>query len=668
MPKFRLPLLVCLLTGTIPLLSVLAVKDTLFENLSLAQLERKLAETDLELEELAGYSLRSGLGSIGYRSRGYRESNHTEWVQINLGKRVPIDQIVLVPTLLRDTKEGFIDEGFPSKFSIIVGAEDSEKQSVIASYGPEDNLLPRIAPFVITFPEIEADWIRIKATELSPIGFDGTYFLQFSEVFVFSGLENVALRKPVTASPKPVEDYLHLENIPRARNNETLVDGFVPYLMDAAKGDKSIAFVGLANHQNTSTFSIDLGGSEAINQIQLHAVEQSATVPVTSSGDIGVPNRLSIEGANHIDFSDAQMLYDYQHRSFLDAGPIIMLPFAETPCRYVRFTAETSGGDPNTSSQAQRIGFSEIEILHNGVNKALGRSFQTDLKPETYHRKASALSDGFNFYGQILTIRDWMNELAKRHDLESERPLIVSELNRRYAIQKANLNRMYWLVSVLAVGIVFTFLIDRIIRLRQVSRIKERFAADLHDELGANLHTIGLLGDVAQSSMDKPERLKTALQRSRKLTEQTSAAVRHCMSLQDTQELYGNLPDDIRRAARRIMTGIESTITISGEDILNRLSSRCRADLFLFYKECLVNICRHSGATRFSTYLSATSKEVHLEVSDNGCGPPKSKENVVPPSLARRAKLLKAKVIAEPSSEGGSSITLILRQRRFRSI
>ena len=654
-----------LLTGILSCLPMLAADNATYDQYSLAELERKLVETDSELEQLAGYSLRSGLGSIGYRSKGYRDPRNTEWVQINFGARVPIDEVILVPTILRDTKEGFIDEGFPLRFSVVAGTNDGAASREIARFGPEDNLLPRIAPFTITFPRIEAEWVRIEATELSPIGFDGTNFLQFSEVLVFSGQENVALRKPVSTSHRPAEDHAHLENVQQARNKETLVDGFVPYLMDAAKGEKSIAFLGLAEPQSVSTFLMDLGRVEAIDLIQLHAVEQSATVPVTSSGDIGIPKRLTIEGATRSDFSDAQMLVDYHHRSFLDAGPIIMLPFAEAHCRYIRLTAETDEADPNASGQTQRVGFAEIEILHKGANQALGKTVRTDLEPETHHRTATALTDGLNFYGQILPIRDWMNELARRHDLETERPHIVDELNRRYALQKANLNRMYWLAAILAAGIVFTILIDRIIRLRQVARIRERFAADLHDELGANLHTIGLLGDVAQSSIDQPDRLKTALQRSRKLTEQTSAAVRHCISLQDTQELYGNLPDDIRKAARRIMTGISSSITIEGEEILNHLSSRCRADLFLFYKECLVNICRHSGATEFSTLLRATPTEVQLTVSDNGCGLPKPKEGTVPPSLARRAKLLKAKVTAQSSPEGGTTIKLALRHRRF---
>ncbi len=658
--------LIILLTVTSPIFAGAKKPEAPYQELSLSKLEQRLIDIDSELAGLPSYSLRSGLGSIGYRSKGYKESKQSEWVQIELGSNVPIDQVVLVPTILRDTKEGFIDEGFPKKFKLIAGTSENNEGIVIVSYGPEDAFLPRIAPLVISFPEIEADWVRIEATELSPIGFDGTYFLQLAEVFVFNGLENVALRKPVTISHPSATASMEIGNIPEARKKETLVDGFVPYLMDAAKGDKSIAFVGRAKHQGISSFQIDLGTQETINQIHLHAVEQSATVPVTSSGDIGIPKRLIIEGASQPDFADARLLFDYHHVSFLDAGPIIMLPFKETPCRYVRFTAETNEGNPYDSSTTQRVGFAEIEILYNGENKALRKPVQSDLPPETYHRKIAAITDGHNFYGQILPHREWLNKLARRHDLETERPLVIAELNLRYARQKATLNLMYWITAVLVAGIVFTVLIERIIRLRQLARIRERFAADLHDELGANLHTIGLLGDVAQSSIENPDRLKTALQRSRKITEQTSDAVRHCINLQEANGVYGSLPEDMRRAARRMLTNMEHTEKIENQDLLNDLEARTRADLFLFYKECLVNVCRHAGATQVITELNASKKELHLSVKDNGCGFPESMNDHIPPSLKRRARLLRAQVTTEPSASGGTKIKLSLRLRKFR--
>ena len=55
-------------------------------------------------------------------------------------------------------------------------------------------------------------------------------------------------------------------------------------------------------------------------------------------------------------------------------------------------------------------------------------------------------------------------------------------------------------VIVLAIGIGFLILIERNLRLKNAVRIKQRIAANLHDELGANLHAIGMLGRLLKRS------------------------------------------------------------------------------------------------------------------------------------------------------------------------
>jgi len=217
-----------------------------------------------------------------------------------------------------------------------------------------------------------------------------------------------------------------------------------------------------------------------------------------------------------------------------------------------------------------------------------------------------------------------------------------------------------WIV-LLAVGIVVIALIDRMGKMREIARVKERFAADLHDELGANLHAIGLLSDLAADARDDPEESAMLHERIRAVTERTGTAMRHCTDILEANGLYTGLTADMRRAAGRIMAKLDHDFSVTGEAHLNRLKPRTRVDLFLFYKECLVNISRHSGATRFSTQLMADGREVRLTVSDNGQG---VKE--VPASLRRRARLLRARVAVESPSDGGTCITLTLRVTRWR--
>ena len=116
------------------------------------------------------------------------------------------------------------------------------------------------------------------------------------------------------------------------------------------------------------------------------------------------------------------------------------------------------------------------------------------------------------------------------------------------------------------------------------------------------------------------------------------------------------------------MADIEHEIEISGQEILVRLKPRKRVDLFLFYKECLTDIVRHSGATKASTQLIAQPEEIRLTITDNGQGMDGSSQEPVPSSLKRRAQLLGASVSSEQSPSGGTCIILNLRLNRRNTL
>jgi signal transduction histidine kinase len=617
-------------------------------DLSLTRLEQRKTELDAELDQLAHYSLRSGIGSIGFRSMQYDRSQQTEWVKIDLGGEFPIDEIVLVPVIRRDSQERFQADGFPEAFRITAGTATDQTGTLVAESGSGEPILPRIAPIVIPTAGITASWVRIEATRLSRDAQKDQYVLQLAEVLIFSQEEDVALRRPVTTSS------IYPLNV-AAWDKRFLVDGQMPYVMDAAQGMKSAGYISPRTIQ--PTLIVDLGEPFPLSRIQLHALDLVNTVPQANAGDLGIPPRLKIEGSTRPDFSDAIPLLDFQKGSILDTGPILIWNLPATACRYVRLTGEKSG------HRTTPIGFAEIELFSGDRNVALGKPVGTAQKnlSETEQQDLASLTDGRNLYGDILPLRTWLNELARRHDLEIERPQVLDELNRRYARQKATLNRMSWLAALLAAGIGFTILIDWNLRIRHAARIKKRFAADLHDELGANLHTIGLLGDLARDAASRDELLEL-LDRSRVFTERSGAAVRYCTNMLEARSLCEDLVEEMKRSAGRLLADLDHDLSFEGESHLETLKPRKRIDLFFFYKECLNNIIRHSGATRVRTRLIAGKKEIQLTVCDNGAG----LTDEAPPSLKRRARLLGAKLSVETPAAGGTEITLRLRNRGKR--
>lgn len=627
--------------------------QTLPKRLSTTQLEQRLETIDAELDQLARFNPRSGTGSIGYRSTEHPDADHLEWVQVELEQPTPIDQIVLVPTLGRDTENGFQADGFPVEFRILAGTDANSAGTVIASFSEQDLLLPRIAPLVLTC-DTTASWLRVEATKLSARQFNSEFSLELAELLIFSGEENVAINRPVTLSSP---DYSNQAIAQLGRRKEFLVDGFMPYQMDTGQGDHTVAFFNGANSNTTPSITIDLKAVVPVSRLHLHTVEQSDTAPQGTTSGFGLPEYLIVEGAQRADFSDAVRLMEYHKTSIYAVGPILVHTFPETPCRYVRLTAL----EPHLIQGDQRVwakvGFAEIELFSHGENVALGKPVTTEFLA-TY-RPSSLLTDGSNFYGRILSTREWMAQLAQRHELERERPPIAAELSQRYAQQQTMLQRMIWLATLLLIVIGFILVINRSLRHRAIHRIREQIAADLHDELGANLHAIGLLSDFARREKENPEQLEKLMQRMRALTQRTAAAAKYCTNMLEAEGLYDDLAEDMRRTATRITTDHQHDLSFEGEERLPNISPRKRIGLYLFYKESLTNIIRHAEATQITTRLIAGDTTLTLTITDNGHG----LNGKIPSSLKRRARLLKAKLSTESLASGGTQVTLQLKTR-----
>ena len=122
---------------------------------------------------------------------------------------------------------------------------------------------------------------------------------------------------------------------PPAGGPETLVDGFLPYLMDAARGEQSIAYLSPFGIGDQPSITIDLERVQQVDSIHLHTIDQSDTVPQGAPPGSGLPHALIIEGAQQADFSDAKELLSYQRQSIYDIAPIIMRDFEATPCRWI---------------------------------------------------------------------------------------------------------------------------------------------------------------------------------------------------------------------------------------------------------------------------------------------------------------------------------------------
>lgn len=600
-------------------------------SLSTKGLEAQQKLVQRELSELAVMSLDSGVAPIGYRSRPLESADTPYWVQIDFQYATEIEQIILVPTIWRNSDGAFLSDAFPKSFRIVANNSKND-EIVLAEFADTSDLLPRIAPLIIPLEKsVSVNSVRLEITEVSRRAINGDYIFQLAEIMLMNGERNVALHQKLTTSGASYPD--------KGWGTKFLVDGVLPYLMNAADGESSRPYVSEANFEGTPEITFDLGERRTLNGIRLYAVDQADTLPQTYAGNYGFPHHFKLEVANNPDFSDSQEMLDVFIDTDNDVGPIMQWYAPRFEGRYARLTVLSSYKQRVNAELMSRTGFSEIELLMMGQvipNVVAQANFRhsdpslTDLQ----------LTDGLNFYGEILPIRQWLEELARRHDLNNTLVDVNSKLKGKYAAQRDRLQMLTGVTLVLLFLLISFYLIQRLERVKHESLIRERIASNLHDELGANLHAIGHWGELALECRNEPDDLAHILERIHSITHRTGNAARDCSHMLKNQDLCDDLPLEIRRMADRVLADLNYELMVEGESYVDQLSRRVRVDLLLFIKEGAINIIRHSHAKNVLIKLSAEPSlcgiNVTLEIKDDGIG-----VEMISHSLKSRAKLLK---------------------------
>lgn len=152
---------------------------------------------------------------------------------------------------------------------------------------------------------------------------------------------------------------------------------------------------------------------------------------------------------------------------------------------------------------------------------------------------------------------------------------------------------------------------------------RARIAKDIHDDVGANLTQIALLGDLVQQDGGveqkvgaKLERISsTARQAVKSLDEIVWAVNPRNDTLAHLIDYTGQFALDYLRVA-----GVRCRLDLPEQPPVREISTDVRHNLFLVVKEALNNIVKHARATE--VWLRITTDETHLNIAveDNGVG------------------------------------------------
>lgn len=156
-----------------------------------------------------------------------------------------------------------------------------------------------------------------------------------------------------------------------------------------------------------------------------------------------------------------------------------------------------------------------------------------------------------------------------------------------------------------------------------VERERARISRDIHDELGANLTTIGLLADMGIRHRTDPEVVRRDLARISETARGSASAMDAIVwavnprndSLDHFANYIGQFTKDFFRP-----TPIRTRLELPQDLPAQPMPAEMRHNLFLAVKEALNNVARHAEATEVRLRLQVTTTRLFLSIEDNGRG------------------------------------------------
>lgn len=160
-------------------------------------------------------------------------------------------------------------------------------------------------------------------------------------------------------------------------------------------------------------------------------------------------------------------------------------------------------------------------------------------------------------------------------------------------------------------------------RQRLIEQERTRVAQDLHDELGATLTEVGILGTLARTSSlplsDREGYLEKLTNTSRAVVATLDEIV---WAVNPKYDSVASLASYYSLFAQRFLNlaGIACRLRVAQTFPAAPLESRVRHSVFLAFKEALNNAVRHSSATQVLIELEVVGNQLKIAVADNGRG------------------------------------------------
>ncbi len=223
----------------------------------------------------------------------------------------------------------------------------------------------------------------------------------------------------------------------------------------------------------------------------------------------------------------------------------------------------------------------------------------------------------------------------------------------------------YALVLGIALLLLLGFILFQRVRHRQkleASRLRNKIASDLHDEVGSSLSSISMYAGAARMSADQAtsQGMVEKIERTSRETIGNMSDI--VWSIQPKNDDFLNVMKKMESFGQGIAGAAGMQFGFSYGNGVGKivLDIEQRKNLYLIYKEAVNNAVKHSGAARITVRIEKNGKMIWMSIRDDGAGISQAKHSNGNglQNMAQRAGDLGGQLDVASQTGGGTIITL----------
>jgi ligand-binding sensor domain-containing protein/two-component sensor histidine kinase len=205
---------------------------------------------------------------------------------------------------------------------------------------------------------------------------------------------------------------------------------------------------------------------------------------------------------------------------------------------------------------------------------------------------------------------------------------------------------------------------------RQLALEKERarIARDLHDQLGANLTQVALLGEMAEADKGSPEEIQAHVEQISQTARETTRSLDEIVwAVNPSNDTLDGLVTYICKYAQEYLglAGLRYRADMPTQLPAISILPDTRHNVFLAFKEAVNNVVKHAQASEVRIRLQLQPGHFTLEIEDNGRGPGNLDRNAAQPgdglrNMRKRMEDIGGKFSIGPGTKDGTLVRLIV--------